>query len=97
MARIRVLDPTAAPPSVDPDPGPDAGALAGRRVGIRTDHAWRSYDWVVSEWIPRLEAAGAEVVTWVAGNRIGDEGARTVAELEEFAASVDVGIVGLGN
>jgi hypothetical protein len=97
MARINILDPTAPPPEVDHDPGPAAGSLAGRRVGIRYDSAWRSFEWVIEEWIPRLEAAGAHVVTWLAGNRIGDEGEVTAKQLADFAASVDVGIVGLGN
>jgi hypothetical protein len=97
VARITVLDPTAAPPEVTPDPGPDAGALAGRLVGIRYDTAWRSFEWVIDEWQRELRDAGAEVRTWCAGNRIGDEGDRTFRELDEFAESVDVAVVGLGN
>ena len=97
MARITILDPTAAAPEVSPDPGPDAGALAGKRVGIRYDTAWHSFEWVIDEWQRELEAAGAEVRTWCAGNRIGDEGERTFRELDEFAGAHDVAIVGLGN
>ena len=97
MGRILILDPTAAPPEVDPDPGPDAGSVAGRTVGIRHDTAWKSFDWVIDEWTSRLRAAGAEVRTWCAGNRIGDEGERTRAELESFATDVDIAVVGLGN
>lgn len=95
--RILVLDPTAAPPDVDPDPGPDAGDLRGKIVGVRLDTAWRSYEWVLEEWIPRLVTAGATVRRWVAGNRVGDDGDRTATELADFAAAVDIGIVGLGN
>jgi hypothetical protein len=97
MARIIVLDPTAAPPEVDPDPGPDAGLLEGRTVGIRYDSAWKSFEWAIDEWTPRLADTGADVRSWRAGNRIGDEGARTRAELESFATDVDVALVGLGN
>lgn len=97
MARIRVLDPTAAPPEDDPDPGPDAGPLGGRTVGIRYDRAWRSFEWVIDEWARELRATGADIRTWCAGNRIGDEGERTFAELEAFVGEVDVAIVGLGN
>ena len=97
MTRVLVLDPAAPPPDVDPDPGPDAGSLAGRVVGIRFDQAWRSWLWTIDEWRPRLERAGATVRLWRAGNRVGEEGGRTAAELEEFAAGVDVAIVGLGN
>ena len=97
MGRIKILDPIAAPPAVDPDPGPDAGTLQGKRVGLRYDTAWRSYEWVIDEWLPRLQAAGAEVRVWVAGSRVGEGGEATFAELAAFAAAVDIGIVGLGN
>ena len=97
MPRILVLDPTAPPPEVDPDPGPDAGSLGGRTVGIRYDTAWRSFTWVIDEWESRLRAAGAHVRRWVAGNRIGEDGERTRAELDTFATDVDIAIIGLGN
>jgi hypothetical protein len=97
MARITILDPTAAPPEVDPEPGPDAGPLVGRRVGVRTDGTWQSWEWVLDEWRQRLDAAGATVQVWTAGNRIGDEGERTLRELDTFATDVDIAIVGLGN
>jgi hypothetical protein len=97
MARVRILDPTAPPPAQDADPGPDAGRLAGRTVGFRTDTAWRSFEWVLDEWRRRFESDGAAVRTWVAGNRIGEEGDHTFAQLDEFATEVDLAIVGLGN
>ena len=97
MERVRILDPTAAPPSQDPDPGPDAGQLSGRRLGIRYDTAWRSFEWVIDEWEPRLRGAGVDVQRWIAGNRVGEEGDETFAQLADFAATVDVAIVGLGN
>jgi hypothetical protein len=97
MARVRVLDPTAAPPATDPDPGPDAGSLAGKRVGLRFDRAWRSWLFVLDEWEPRLRASGAEVLRWEAGNRIGVDGADTFSQLSVFAADVDAALVGLGN
>ncbi len=95
--RVTILDPTAPPPAVVDDPGPDAGSLRGRRVGLRFDAAWRSYEWVLDEWQPRLVAAGATVERWCAGNRVGDGGAITSAELDAFAERVDVAVVGLGN
>lgn len=97
MSRIMVLDPTAQPPQQVVDRGPDAGRLRGRKVGIRFDSAWRSFLWTIDEWEPMLRDAGADVFTWHAGGRIGDEGGRTFSQLEEFATDVDVGIVGLGN
>ena len=97
MERIRVLDPTAAPPEVDVDPGPAAGRLAGKTVGIRFDNTWRSFLFATAEWAERLEAIGATVRWWEAGGRVGEEGERTRRELETFSSSVDVAIVGLGN
>jgi hypothetical protein len=97
MARITVLDPTATPPEVTPTPGPDAGPLAARRVGLRTDETWQSWEWVIDEWKQSLAAAGADVRVWNAGNRIGAEGERTFQELDTFATDVDIAIVGLGN
>ena len=97
MPRITVLDPTAAPPEVDADPGPDAGPLRGRKVGIRYDVAWRSFEWTLDEWSRELKANGATVQLWCAGNRVGEEGERTFRELDEFAEDVDIAIVGLGN
>jgi hypothetical protein len=94
-ARVRILDPTAAPPAIDHDPGP--GPLRGRSVGLRYDTAWRSYEWVLDEWEQELVRAGARVERWLAGHRVGEEGDRTFAELGEFAAGVDVAVVGLGN
>ena len=95
--RVTILDPTAPPPAVVDDPGPDAGDLRGRRIGLRFDTAWRCYGWVLDEWQPRLEAAGATVERWCAGNRVGDGAVTTFAELEAFAERVDVAVVGLGN
>jgi hypothetical protein len=97
MGRITVLDPTAAPPEVDADPGPDAGRLQGRTVGLRSDRTWPSFEWVLDEWTRELGAAGAHVPPWRAGYRIGDDGQRTFAELEDFATDVDIAIIGLGN
>ena len=96
-ARITVLDPTAPAPADELGPGPDAGPLGGRRVGIRYDETWRSFEWVLDEWAADLRAAGAEVDIWCAGNRIGEEGEQTKAQLDEFAERVDIAVVGLGN
>jgi hypothetical protein len=99
VARIAILDPTAAPPQVDPDPGPDLGALVGRCVGFRHDLTWRSFLWVVDEWSSALGAAGARTERWCAGdgNRTGDARSRVQAELDAFAGRIDAAVVGLGN
>jgi hypothetical protein len=97
MPRIRVLDPTAAPPQDQSGPGPDVGDLAGKIVGFRSDRTWRSFEWVIDEWARRLNEHGVETVTWIAGNRIGEEGETTARQLDQFADRVDVAFVGLGN
>ena len=97
MARITILDPTALPPEVDTDAGPDALDLSGKKVGIRYDTAWRSWEWALDEWTKELAAAGAEVQLWCAGNRVGEEGEQTFRELEQFADDVDIAVIGLGN
>jgi len=97
MGRITVLDPTAPPPGDQLGPGPDAGELAGKVVGLRHDVTWRSFEWVIDEWAERLREAGADVVVWAAGNRVGEGGERTARQLDEFADAVDIALVGLGN
>jgi hypothetical protein len=97
VQRIRVLDPTASPPDISTDPGPEAGPLAGKRLGIRFDQTWQSFITATAEWAQCLEASGAQLRWWNAGSRVGEEGERTRRELQEFVASVDVAIVGLGN
>ena len=97
MERIRVLDPTAAPPDVEADPGPPAGPLAGKRIGLRFDQTWRSFLHVLDEWKPQLERQGAQLVPWNAPGRVGEEGERTRRQLDQFVDSLDVAVVGLGN
>lgn len=97
MSRITVLDPTAPPPPDAHEAEPEVHDLTGQVVGIRSDRTWRSFEWVADEWERELRAAGAEVRRWVAGNRIGEEGERTRAELDQFAEAVDLAVVGLGN
>lgn len=99
MTRIRILDPTAAPPEVDADPGPPLSAdrVSGGRFGIRYDPTWRSFEWVRDEWAEALGRDGAEVEAWCAGDRSGEAGERTQQELEAFVRGQDVLIVGLGN
>ena len=95
--RITILDPTATPPAAAAHDEPAAGPLAGKTVGIRLDRAWRSFEWVSDEWASAFRARGASVTSWVAGNRVGEEGERTREELERFAAGIDLAVLGLGN
>jgi hypothetical protein len=99
MTRITILDPTAQPPDVDANPGPplDAATLAGGRFGIRYDLTWRSFDWVRDEWSQLLGAEGAKVSEWCAGDRTGEQAARTLDELKGFVGEQEVVLSGLGN
>jgi Fe-S cluster biogenesis protein NfuA len=96
--QLTVVDPSAETSAADTDPGPDAGPLAGKVVGFRVDVLWRSWDWVVDEWITALEIAGVKTVQW---RRIqglaGEEGRIQGDSFEEFLASADVVVSGLGN
>lgn len=99
MARISILDPTAAPPDVEPHPGPPMAptTLASGHIGIRYDLTWRSFDWVRDEWNQLFIAEGAHVAQWCAGDRTGEAAASTLLELREFAAHQEVVLSGLGN
>jgi hypothetical protein len=92
-----VLDPTASRDDDVADPGPDAGVLAGKRVGIRVDRIWRSWDWISADWAERLRQAGVEVSFWRSTDRSGAEGERQARELDAWLETIDVAIVGLAN
>jgi Fe-S cluster biogenesis protein NfuA len=97
--QITVLDPTGDAPEMAPaDPGPDAGRLAGRRIAIRHDILWQSFDWTVEEWTTLLRAGGAEVRTWrrIQG-LVGDDYERAQGEYLALLSSSDVLISGLAN
>lgn len=97
MARLTILDPTAPAPAADADPGPAVGSLRGARVGVRSDRTWRSFESVADEWEQRLRDEGATVHRWVSGNRVGDDGEKTRAELVAFVDRNEVIVSGLGN
>ena len=95
---ITILDPRVIPPrdletatfNVD-------GSITGKTVGLRLDQAWRSYIAIVDEWEGMLKADGATpLLLWV-GERVGDEGEKTRADLDEWSRLIDIGVVGLGN
>lgn len=98
MATGKVLDPTAIRADDITSPGPDAGPLAGKTVGIRLDEIWRAWDWITEIWADEFRRAGATVKFWRSNQgRTGVEGERIARELEEFLASIDIAVVGLGN
>jgi hypothetical protein len=98
MTKGSVLDPTATQDkALAPRPAEAIGDLHGKRIGVRVDIMWRSWDWVTDEWTAALNDAGASLVTWRAGVRNGHEGARMEAELADFVDEVDLAVVGLAN
>jgi hypothetical protein len=97
MATIDVLSPVALGPTESRPPCPRRQTLRGARLGIRIDHAWRSW-WQAAdelEKLARAELGVADVVVFDPESRIGkpeEESAKVVA----FARSVDAAVVGLG-
>ena len=70
--------------------------LAGRRIGLRTDGAWRSWVLIAGEWDKRLRDAGAETVLVETNAQIGDGGRTDRRNIDEWSDAIDAGIVGLG-
>ena len=93
---ITILDPRVIPPrDAETATWTFDGPIAGKTVGLRLDQAWRSYIAIVDEWEAMLEADGATpVLLWV-GERVGDEGEKTRADLDEWSRLIDIGVVGL--
>jgi hypothetical protein len=95
---IEILDPRAL---IDEDATSQTYAvgssLAGKVVGLRLDQSWRSYEIVLDEWQKLLVSEGAIPQVLVTGERVGDEGERTRADLAEWSRLIDIGVVGLGN
>jgi hypothetical protein len=94
---IDILSPVALGPSESRPIPPRTATLRGARLGIRIDHAWRSWWQAADELatLARAELGVADVVVFDPESRIGrpeEESAKVVA----FARSVDAAIVGLG-
>jgi hypothetical protein len=97
MATIDILSPVALGPSESRPLAARVATLRGARLGIRIDHAWRSWWQAADELgaLARAELGVAEVVVFDPESRIGrpeEESAKVVA----FARGVDAAIVGLG-
>jgi hypothetical protein len=97
MATIDILSPTALGPAESRTLEPRRATLRGARLGIRIDHAWRSW-WQAADEIAtlaRTELGVAEVVVFDPESRIGRPEEES-AKVAEFARSVDAAVVGLG-
>lgn len=97
MATMTVLDPRDQGTHDKGDEGAAVGPLAGKRVGLRKDEFWGSWDIVTDEWAQALEADGAEVVAWRAPVLKDEATQRIDDERQAFLDSIDVAVVGLGN
>ena len=94
---ITIIDPRPVRQHQQSGSGPDAGALSGKRIGIRLDEFWQSWNWVADEWQSELKGCGAKSVTWRAPVLKGESAAAGTEEYKKFLDSVDVAIVGLCN
>lgn len=93
-----VLSPAPAAQRLSKPKCPPVGSISGKRIGIRRDQFWISWDWISEEWATALEADGATPVIWRAPVGKGDkEMVKGGQEYREFLESVDVVISGLGN
>jgi hypothetical protein len=97
MATIDILSPIAMGPAASRMPEPRRPTLRGARLGIRIDHAWRSW-WQAADEIGRLartELGVADVVVFDPESRIGRPEEES-EKVREFARTVDAAVVGLG-
>jgi len=91
-----VLSPCPPVAKADEGPGPAAGRIRGKRIGLRRDRFWRSWDWITDEWNGALQGTGACPVIWRAPVGKGAEQARAgTAQLAGFLSQVDIVITGL--
>jgi hypothetical protein len=97
MSTIMIRRPTAPPPERTVAPAYTLDrALAGRRIGLRTDTAWRSWALIADEWEKRIRDEGADVLCVETGAQVGDHGRADRQTIEEWSQDIDGGLVGLG-
>lgn len=97
IRRLEILSPVALGPLEAKTLAPRLASLRGKRLGIRRDHTWRSFE-VFADELGRLalERLGvADVVMFDPETRIGTP-ERESARVAEFARTVDAAVVGLG-
>lgn len=95
--RIAVLSPVSAAPGERRNLSPGVADLAGRRLGVRRDRTWRSFE-VFADELARLarERLGSrETRSFDPGERIGAPEAES-ERIRAFAAEIDAAVVGLG-
>jgi hypothetical protein len=97
MSTITIRRPTAPRPEPEVAPAYKLGSsVSGKRIGLRTDGAWRSWTLIAGEWDKRLRDAGADVLSVETGAQVGDPARVDRRTIAEWSDTVDGGIVGLG-
>jgi len=96
-ATITIRRPTAPRPEPVKEPTFKLGSpLAGRRIGLRTDGAWRSWVLIAGEWDKLLRDAGADTLQVETNAQVGDGGRTDRHNIDAWSDEIDGGIVGLG-
>ena len=97
MSDLTILSPTALGPTEARPLAPRLPSLRGKVLGIRIDHAWRSW-WQAADEIARLartELGVRDVLVFDPESRIGSPEAES-GKVVDFAHQIDAAIVGLG-
>jgi hypothetical protein len=97
METITILSPVALGPGEARPLSPRLPTLRGRRLGIRVDHAWRSFQQYADELarLARDRLGVREVVLFDPETRVGTPEAES-GKVADFARAVDAAVVGLG-
>jgi len=75
--------------------GEDTVSLAGRKIGLRQDPYWLSWEWVVDEWAQLCRNDGADVLLHRHYPSVGKAAEESLSQLDSFVASSDVVVSGL--
>ena len=95
---VEILLPTPPLHVGEPSKTFDVGrSIRGVTVGLRLDHAWRSYIKVVGVWEELLQRDGAMVQRLWTGERVGTPGEQTRSDIDAWSRLVECAVIGLGN
>jgi hypothetical protein len=97
MDTIEILSPVSLGAAEARPLSPRLSSLRGKRLGIRRDHAWRSFEIFADELgrLARSELGVAEVVMFDPESRIGTPEQES-DKVIDFARRIDAAVVGLG-
>lgn len=94
---MEILSPAAVGPTGGASLAPVAPTLEGKRLGIRRDSAWRSFEIFADELgrLARERLGVSDVIMFDPEARIGTPEEES-GRVEAFASEIDVAVVGLG-